>query len=171
MATSDHYGTLAEAASFFENRLHSFAWDNATGDDRVKALNQATEYVDQFDYLNDKYAVAILLESDPEATDDEIQAAEASQEHQFPRGTDSTVPTDIEHATYLIALKLLDGRDPEQDLEALPMKSMGFADARAGYDRSGNTLEHQAHLIPSPQAFNLLKPFFRERNRFLIKKM
>jgi len=168
MATSDHYGTLAEAAAFFANRLHSFAWDNASGDDRVKSLNQATELVDQFDYLDDKYAVAIL---DDDATADEIQAAEASQVHQFPRGTDTTIPTDIEHATYLIALKLLDGRDPEQDLEALPMKSMGFADARAGYDRGGNTLEHQTHLIPSPQAWNLLKPFLRERNRFFIKKM
>jgi len=167
MATSDHYGTVSEAAAYFENRLHSFAWDNATGDDRVKALNQATEYVDQFDYLDDKYAVAILGD---DATNEEKQTAELSQPHQFPRGDDNDVPVDIEHATYLICIKLLDGRDPEQDLEALPMRAMRFGEAGAGYDRRGNLLEHQSHLIPSPQAWNLLVPFLRERNKFTIKK-
>jgi hypothetical protein len=168
MATSNHYGTVSGAQTFFDNRLHSFAWENSTPDDRIKALNQATELVDQFDYIGDKYAVAILGD---DATDDQKQTAELSQPMQFPRGDVNTVPVEIEQATYLIAQALLDGRNPDMDLEGLPMKSMGFADAKAGYDRTGNTLEHLAHLIPSPQAWNLLVPFLRERNKFITKQV
>lgn len=168
MATSDHYGTIVEAAAFFGNRLHSFAWDNATGDDRIKALNQATELIDQFDYIGEKYAVNVLGE---DATCDEKQAAELTQLHAFPRGDTNDVPVEIEKACYLIAYELLDGRDPNRDLENLPMDQMAFGDARAGFVRDGNMLEHMTHLIPSPQAFNLLRPFFRERNKFTVKKV
>lgn len=162
------YGTLLDANAFFAARLHSYDWDAAGASDRQKAMTQATELIDQFDYLNDKYPVAIL---DADATDEEKRTAELSQELQFPRGSVDTVPVEIERACYLIAQVLLSGRDPDMDLEALASKSTQYGDVKTTYNRNGNYPEHIAHLIPSPQAFNLLKPFFRERNQFRVNKL
>ncbi len=164
---SDHYGTVNEANAFFDSRLHNWDWDNAPVSDRNKALVQSTEYIEQFDYVGEKYAVNALGD---DATDEEKRVARLSQPLEFPRGDVDVVPTEIEHACYLIAKALLGGRDPDMDLEALATKGTAYGDVKTQYDRSGNTQEHVAHLIPSPQAWNLLKPFLRYRNRFDIKK-
>lgn len=162
-----HYGSLVEANAFFDSRLHSYDWDIATPSDREKALTQATELIDQFDYLGQKYAVSILPE---DATEEECRLAELSQPLEFPRGTVNEVPVQIEHACYLIAKALLAGRDPEMDLESLANRSASYGDVRVTYNRDGNLLEHMGHLIPSPQAWNLLKPFLREKYQFNMKR-
>lgn len=157
-----HYGTLVEANVFFDNRLHNWDWDAASLADRTKAMNQATEVIDQFAYIDQKYAVAIL--TDP--TSEECRVANLSQELEFPRGAINEVPDEIEKACYLIAKALLSGRDPEADLESLATKSSAYGGVRTTFQRDGNNQEHIAHLIPSPQAFNLLLPFMREDKTF-----
>ena len=172
-----NYGTLTAANTFFSNRLHSYDWDIANAEDRQKALNQATELIDQFDYIGQKYAVQQILDTDEDAdwtTDanmELLRQAELSQDLEFPRGSSATIPTEIETACYLIAKALLSGRDPEADLESLSVKTSSYGGLRTVYQRDGNNQEHMAHLIPSPQAFNLISPFFRERNTFTVKRV
>lgn len=168
-----NYGTVNDGNAFFDARLHSYDWDQATVSDRGKALVQASELIDQFDYVGDKYTVYVAKEALGDLADlttDEnkeiLRQAELAQELEFPRGSSATIPTEIEYACYLIAKALLSGRDPDMDLESMATKSTSYGDVRTSYDRSGNTQEHITHLIPSPQAFNLLRPFFRERNQF-----
>jgi hypothetical protein len=172
------YGTVNEANTFFSNRLFTYAWDNASVADRNKALQHATDLIDQFDYVGQKYAVAILYGTSTSPltpTDAEVRAAELSQPLQFPRGEDadasSTIPTEIEQACYHIAKALLDGRNPELDLEALATKSTNYGDVRTQYDRTGNHLDHIQHMIPSPQAWHLLMPFLRRRNAFDVNRV
>jgi hypothetical protein len=171
-----YYGTVNEANTFFSTRLWTYDWDNASVADRAKALQHATDLIDQFDYVGQKYAVAILYGTSTAPltpTDAEIRAAELSQPLQFPRGEDadasSTIPTEVEQACYLIA-KALMTRDPEADLEALATKKSQYGDVRTEYNRDGNLLDHVQHLIPSPQAWNLLRPFLRRRNTFSVKR-
>jgi hypothetical protein len=128
-----YYGTVNEANTFFSTRLWTYDWDNASVADRAKALQHATDLIDQFDYVGQKYAVAILYGTSTAPltpTDAEIRAAELSQPLQFPRGEDadasSTIPTEVEQACYLIA-KALMTRDPEADLEALATKKSQYA--------------------------------------------
>jgi len=163
-----NYGTVNAANAFFDSRLHSWDWEQAIVADRLRALVQATEYIEQFDYVGEKYAVNALGE---DATDEEKRVARLSQPLEFPRGDVNEVPIEIEHACYLIAKALLSGRDPDMDLESLATKSTAYGDVRTAYNRDGNTMEHLAHLIPSPQAWNLLKPFLRYRNRFDTSKV
>ena len=101
---ADHYGSVSRGDQFFSARLHSFDWINATPDDKRGALVQAAELIDQFIYLGEKYAVAILGD---DATEEEKRVADLSQPLEFPRGTVSQVPEDIERAAYLIAKALL----------------------------------------------------------------
>lgn len=163
-----YYGTVGGGNTYFSARLFSWDWQNATDDDKAKALQVAADLINQFDYLGQKYTVAILGDG---VTDEERKAANLSQSNEFPRGSSNVIPAEIEQAAYLIAQKLLSGRDPELDLESLAVKFERYGTVQTSYDRSGNTQEHLAHLIPSPQAFNLLRPFFRERNVFYTKKV
>ncbi len=165
---STFYGTTTDGDAYFAARMFSWDWEQATTDEKEKALQTATDLIDQFDYLGQKYAVAIL---DDSASDEERKTANAEQVNEFPRGTSSVIPVEIEQATYLIAQRLLSGRDPQMDLEALSVKFERYGSVQSGYDRSGNTQEHLAHMIPSPQAWNLIKPFLRERNVFVTKRM
>ena len=162
------YGTVEDGDTYFAARMFSWDWEQATESDKEKALQTATDLIDQFDYLGQKYAVAIL---DEDATDEERKAANLDQPNEFPRGDVNTVPVEIETATYLIAQRLLSGRDPQMDLEGLSVKFEKYGSVQSSYDRSGNTQEHLAHMIPSPQAWNLIKPFLRERNVFITKRM
>ena len=173
------YGTLAAANTFFAQRLHAYDWEISTVDDRQKAMNQATELIDQFDYICQKYTVQVVLDSidavngDPTTDENQalLRAAEEAQPLEFPRGDSSTIPTEIEIACYLIAKALLSGRDPDADLESLAVKSAAYGGVRTSYARDGANNEHMAHLIPSPQAFNLIRPFFRERDLFDVKRV
>ena len=174
---SSHYGTLVNANLFFGMRLYTTAWDKAAGARRTAALVEATELVDQFDYIGEKYAVQVVLDAQEDWYDwttaaamEALRTAELSQDLSFPRGDSSTVPTEIEHATYLIAKELLAGRDVNLDLENLAVKSAAYGGIKDSYQRDGNLVEHITHLIPSPEAWALIKPFLRERDTFTIKR-
>ena len=139
-------------------------------------MTQATELIDQCDFGGYKYTVQAYLDGldDPDTDDCDVQEgmrlASLEQELEFPRGDVSEVPVEIEKACYLIAKALLSGRDPEADLEALTQTSAGYGDLKSSHDRKGNFHQHATHLIPSPQAWNLLLPFLRERKSFNIKR-
>jgi len=167
-----NYGTVNGGNAYFDSRLHSYDWDNASVEDRQKALSEATELIEQFNYVGYKYTVqqAINELDGGDCTTDEaqesIRQANLAQELSFPRGDVTDIPAEIDTACYLIAKALLSGRDPDYDLESLATKSTAYGDVRNTYNRDGNHMEHLTHLIPSPQAFNLLRPFLREHYQF-----
>jgi hypothetical protein len=136
-----HYGTIEEANDFFASRLHNWDWDNADADTRVRALNQATELIDQFDFIDQK--------------------ADESQDLEFPRTGQSDVPRPIKRACFLIAQDMIGGRDPGADFENLALRTEVFAGLRAEHDRNGNPQEHLNNLIPNVQAWNLIRPWLR----------
>ena len=168
-----NYGTVNGGNAYFTARLHSYDWDQASVADRLAALVEATELIDQFDFVGRKYGVQVVVDAlgdEADLSTDEnreaLRVANLAQELEFPRGSVNTVPTEVEQACYLIAKAMLGGRDPEADLEGLATKATKYGDIGTVYDRTGNTMDHIAHLIPSPQAWNLLKPFLRYRNTF-----
>jgi hypothetical protein len=162
-----HYGTLIAAEKFFQYRLHNYDWVESNIQRRTSSLVEASDLIDQFDYLGSKYSVAVLTDPTPE----QERLARLSQPREFPRGTVNELPKEIETATYLIAIALLSGRVPDADLESLAKKSTQYGDLKTTYNREGNNEEHIAHLIPSAQAWNLIKPFLRENNSFHVKRV
>ncbi len=174
---ASQYGTMVEANVYFSNRLHTTDWDIANATDRTAAMVEAAELIDQFDYIGQKFAVQVALDAlgDVDLSTDENQAtlrvAELSQELEFPRGDSTVVPEEIEKAGYLIAKALLSGRSPDEDLEGLAIKSTQYGGVKTSYHRGGVDQDHTAHLIPSPQAWLLIRPFIRERNAFDIQRV
>lgn len=168
---TSYYGTIAEANTYFDNRLHQYAWTEADVNERPKALLAATRLIDQLNFKGNKATVHTLLCDDPDATDAEIREQEAAQELEFPRGDDTEVPQAIEYACYEIAHSLLDGKDPEMELENLTISSQGFSSVRTTYNRGQVPIEHLINFIPNPLAWRWIKPFLRDDEALKISRV
>lgn len=132
------YVTIADANTYFADRLNSEVWINADPNDQVKALATATRYIDRLNFAGSKH--------------DDLQS------NQFPRGDDVDVPQDIKDACCEIAIMLLDGFDIEVERNNLDMISQGMGNVRSTYSRDMKP----AHIlagIPSIVAWNLLLPY------------
>lgn len=160
--TLDIYGTVAGANAYFDSRLHEEAWTNSTAEDRPKALWAATLIIDALNYKGLKNSVYNLLEEDELASDQEIREAETTQTREFPRDEDTEVPEEILVACYEIAYELLNGKNPDLELENLGVVSQGFGPARTSYGRNQTLVEHIIHGVPSMMAWEWLKPFLRD---------
>jgi hypothetical protein len=148
--TFEYYGTLAAAEHYFDYRLDSDYWDDATIKDREKALIGATRLIDKLNYENEKY-------------DDD-------QNLQFPRGDDTSIPVEIEYATYEIAVKLLEGIDSEIEAQALGVLTETYTGVRTTY-QAGFVNEHLRSGIPSIEAWEYLKPFLRDGKRIALARV
>lgn len=158
----DYYGTVQEASTYFDNKLHEVAWSNAVPTDRPKALIAATRLIDALNFKGYKHTVQVLLDSNPDATSDEIREQEAAQVLEFPRGSDTEVPEAIRYACYEIAYSLLDGIDPTFELENIGLSSLGYESVRTTYHREQVPIEHIVNMIPSALAWRYLRPFLRD---------
>jgi len=96
-SSSNSYGTLAEAETYFESRLNIAEWTAATDDYKNRALVTATRIIDQNIFLGYRYTTTQALK--------------------FPRSgipdydsisfTDGVVPEQIKEAQFEIALAAL----------------------------------------------------------------
>ena len=183
MIFTDHYGTVAEAQDYFDNRLHEFAWSNALPVDRPKALIFATRIIDTLNFKGNKAAIHTLLvnagcsQDIGQAIDCNcvtqaaVQAASLTQNLEFPRGQDTDVPDVIKCTTFEIAHSLLDGKDPEIELENLGIISQGYASVRTTYSRSHVPVEHIVNYVPNALAWRWLRPFLRDEDAIILTRV
>lgn len=162
-----YYGTLTGANTYFDNRLHSESWSDSSAADRPKALTEATRLIDSLNFKGVKHAVWLIMydQTSPYAkkltdvpTRDAIIAADATQELEFPRGQDTSVPTEIEWACYETALALLEGFDPEDAIDRLNVLRQSYAAVRTTYAADGD-LEYLVYGIPTARVWRWLKPY------------
>ncbi len=156
------YGSRIEADEYFSTRLHETAWSNATVEDQDAALLKACRAIDRLSFKGCKAPVHTLITADPDATDAEIRVAEASQELQFPRGTDTEVPEDIRVAQYEEAYAYLDGQDPELELEALSIAQQQVETVKTSFTRRNVPAAHITNGIVSLPAWRRLLTFLRD---------
>lgn len=168
---NDFYGDITDAQDYFDNRLHEVAWSEASASDRVKALIAATNIIDQLNFKGEKSVVHTLLVDDPDATEEEKRIADQTQSLEFPRGTDIVVPESIRTATYEMAHSLLDGKDPEIELEALGITSQGYGSLRTTYNRQQSPIEHLVNFVPSPMAWRWIRPFLRDEDAIILSRI
>lgn len=169
-----YYGSLTEANSYFDNRLHSESWSDSAASDRPKALTEATRIIDSLNYKGVKHTVwSIMYEYNASTeqfekkltdtpTRNEIVAADATQELEFPRGQDANVPTEIEWACYEIALALLEGFDPEDAIDRLNVVRQSYSAVSTTYDNSSDAMEYLVYGIPTARVWRWLKPYLTD---------
>ena len=169
--TQDTYGSIQEAAYYFAMRLHEHAWSQARPIDRPRALRAATLVIDTLNFKGRKHSVHELLIANSCAGEDVIRMAEASQPLEFPRGADTEVPEAIRIACYEIAHSLLDGKDPELELENLGIVSQGYASVRTTYSRAHVPIEHIVNGVPNALAWRYLRPFLRDDDAIRLSRV
>ena len=170
-----YYGTVNEANEYFDNRLHEEAWSDTSAEDRVKALIRATQIIDALNFKGHKAAVDVYHDENGNLFDgydeEDLRDANLSQELEFPRGTDTVVPDAIKISNWEIAYNLLDGVDPDLELENLGVVSQGIASVRTTYNRNHTQIEHLTHGIPSAAAWRYLRPFLRDGDDIKLSRV
>lgn len=141
MVDLDPYLTVEDAQIFFNGRLNTYPWDNATDPEKLKALKMATGRIDRLQYIG--------VRLDPE------------QELEFPRDYQTQVPQAIEEACCLIALSLLDGVDVEIEDQNLSAVTQAFSTARTTYNPAVRK-DYIRNGIPNVEAWQLLLPYLED---------
>ncbi len=135
------YIVVVDAQEYFDDRLNSEAWDEATDTDKLKALKTATRLINNLRFIGKKL--------DPD------------QPNEFPRIGQTAVPTAIEEATCELALVLLDQVDPNMEIENTAISGENYAMARSSYNRDF-VMAHVRNGIPSSEAWARLVPYLTD---------
>lgn len=152
------YSTVAEANTYFQTRLYSQAWDEATTANKTIALAEATERIDRLRFAG--WPV------------DDDQANEFPRYFDWSEGADGTeeVPDDIKKAEAEIAMALLDGIDPDQEAEDLRVGSSGYSSVRMARN-TRDAVPHVAAGIPSMTAWRYLLPWLSPDRKIVINRV
>jgi hypothetical protein len=144
-----NYLDTTDAQTYFDGRLSTDAWDDASSADKTKALTMATRAIDALNFQGEKTV--------------------STQEHQFPRGGDLTVPQEILDATCEVALSLLDGNTIDEAYQRSRISSERYATVGTTYNNDLPEI-HVLNGIPSIVAWQLLKPFLRDPRAIAIDR-
>ena len=147
--TTTPYVSIGDADAYFDERLNSGVWEDASDDDKLKSLKMATRSINNLQYLGVK--------------------ADSSQENEFPRGGQTDVPQEVKDATCEIALSLLDDYDSEMEIRGLPVKQALLSGARAEWERDF-ALTHIRNGIPSSEAWARLLPYLVDPLRLSLRR-
>lgn len=144
------YATVMEGDQYFSNRLKSTLWFDQDTNTKLIALRQATRMIDRLNYDGEK--------------------ADANQTLEFPRGSDTSVPTDIKIACFEIAYRLLDDVDVDREVDNLNVESRSYANVRTSYNHQSFVLEHKRAGIPSATAWSYLVPYLRDPHAITLAR-
>ena len=149
------YDTYDNADTYFESRLHVVVWKGATTAEKTIALTEATQRIDRLRFAGYKI--------------DDDQILEFPRYYEEIEG-DEVVPDNIKIATYELAFALLDGADPDMELENLAVTGHTYSNikmTRTGQD----TLAHIAAGIPSATAWRYLFPYLMTSKTIRIHRV
>ena len=149
------YGTYVEGNTYFANRLHVLAWDEAASSQKTIALAESSSRIDRLRFAG--------------------VAVEDDQGLEFPRyygdeadGTE-VIPDEIQNACFELAYVLLDGVDPDLEFENLGIASQSYSGV--ALSRNTNRMDHIAAGIPSASAWRFLMPFLADSKGIQLNRV
>lgn len=152
------YDTYINADAYFENRLHVVVWKGATAAEKTAALIEATQRIERLRFAG------YLVDADQELSFpryyDEVEGAVG----------DETVPDDIKIATYELAFALIDGADPDMELENLAVVTHAYGNVKMT-QTTQDTLEHIAAGIPSATAWRHLLSYLAPSKTIKVRRV
>lgn len=160
MNAKTSYLNTSDAQLYFNGRLNTDDWDDASDVDKTKALIQATTDIDKLQYRGEKSVY--------------------QQEHEFPRAwivqlleeiqydTD-LVPFAIKYAVCEQALALLGGWDVTQEIDGLSTVSSGYSTVKIAFDRTDIPMHLRCGLCP--QAWQFILPFLPDNREVVLLRV
>jgi len=159
-----YYGTLAKAETYFDTRLDTESWDEATNINKIKALTMATRAIDRLNFIGEKVDNDQELEFPRNFNDAENEAINYFEYGGYITYSEdydmNVMPEDIENACYEIALALLNGKDAELEFESANLTITQMGPIQGNFDT--NTPEYILSGIVSYYAWQFLKPYLRD---------
>lgn len=150
------YISVYDAGLYFDTRLNTQAWDNASDSDKIKGLAQATRSIDRLNFKGVKVS--------------------ATQQFQWPRilgprnsSSTGSIPQDIQMAVCELALSLLDGVDQDLEDQLIGSMSSAYATVRVTSDPKIGR-DHVKAGIVSITAWRLLLPWLQNSREITIRK-
>lgn len=150
------YDTYINANTYFADRLHVLAWDEASSANKTIALTEATARIDRLRFSGDP--------------------VEDDQELEFPRyygdeadGTE-IVPDDIKIACYELAFTLLDEVEPDLEFENLGVVSHKYSTVQMSSNANA-IFDHIAAGIPSATAWRYLAPYLADAKGIQLNRV
>lgn len=148
--------SLQEADLYFKGRVGSDAWDcvsdelsDEEGESPVaqECFLKLQALVDATRRINNLRFKGCLTAED--------------QEHSFPRGGDSEIPSNIQYAVCELANELLDGVDDNLEMAEQNVLSQAFSGIKSTHDKDVHQLYTLAG-IPSAIAWRYLLPYLQD---------
>lgn len=156
---ADPYADQDYADDYFENeRVITDAWDEATDVQKGKALLEATRRIDRLRFAG------IKLDSSQE-----LEWPRNSFGFDFPAGG-IFIPDDILKANCELAYSLLDGVEPEIEIDNTRRKLHVYSGVRSLMDTS-IPAEAVVAGIPSHMAWSYLKPYLADPKSISTKRV
>ncbi len=144
---STPYCTAEQADAYNATRLNHTAWTEASEDNRTRALYDASDLIDTLNYAG----------------------VAAGTGRQFPRENQSDVPDNVIKACFELAYALLDGADPELEMESAFQQARAFEAVRIVKQQAVHP--RILHGIVSMKAWILLKPYLRDPNAITLTRV
>lgn len=147
----NNYVLYDEANSYINStHLNRDIWNDTSQEECEIALTMATRAIDKLAYKGQK--------------------ATETQLHEFPRGSQTTVPQDIKDACCELAFSFIEGKDPEFEFENLVVLNKRFDAASINFKPEADR-RHIAAGIYSIEAWKLLRPYLRDYDAFRLVKV
>jgi hypothetical protein len=163
------YITNDDVEDYLAGKLNASIWYAAPPADKQAAIIAATRIINRLNFKG--VPAAVYHARDGGASESQIRELYQQQDLVFPRDGDTFIPKDIKDACCEIAFAILDGTDPEHEMRALATvsESIGPLSIRATYDRT-QAPEWVLAGVPSPTAWQLLRPYLRDPGTIRISR-
>lgn len=148
--TIPFYGSVEDADNYFYAHPKYYLWSEEVRENKWRFLVGATRIVERLNFVGNK--------------------ADSDQDLQFPREDSTDIPIAIIQATYEIALKFVEGFDPDTEARNLSVKLQGYAGSRTDYNRDF-VPDYVRAGVPSQAAWHLLLPYLRDPNSILLSRV
>jgi len=150
------YDTYINADTYFENRLHVLAWNEASSTNKTIALAEASARIDRLRFSGIKVSTTQDLEF-PRYYGDEADGTEE-------------IPDDIKIACFELAFSLLDDVEPDLEYENLSVGSHAYGGVKTSKD-SFAQFDHIAAGIPSASAWRYLMPYLADAKGIKLNRV
>jgi len=147
-ATPRSYMSVDDADAYFADTLQGMSWPDYSDQDKQRALNSATDTIDNLAY----YGTAL------------------TEAHAFPRSNELEVPSRVKRACAEEAMALLKGVDPVTEAESVRRKSHGIASVRTSFDTDIVLTNYQAGFA-SRLAFELVKCYLADPSEIYFDRV
>jgi len=154
------YIDLTGADSYFETRLNADAWDNASEEEKKKALITATNRIDYYNFIGVKYDADQPLEF-PRRYFHQIEPFyRYDQELQ-----DGETPQEVKDATCEEAIELLDLNTALEKKQKQGITSESIGDTSRSYSEDAVKRKLQGRKLTSPEAKSLLQQYIKSTTK------